>query len=119
MNAMNSAVNSATIAIFMNVPIFGPHLPIRNATIAIPTVAQMNTSPTTISQPVPSGLLTTKLSSMAIVVAVSEPPIHSGLDSQYKIAVTAPTGRPKDIRAHSYGPPSTGNDDPSSAVSIP
>src|SRR5215469_15228149 len=116
---MNSTVNRPTTAIFTNVPMFGPHLPIRNATIAIPTVTQMNTRPTAISAPVPSGLLTTKLFSVAIVVAVSDPPTHSGLDSQYRIDVTAPAPRPNDIRTHSYGPPSTGKADPSSAVSIP
>ena len=30
-----------------------------------------------------------------------------------------PTSRPKDIFTHSYGPPSTGNADPSSATTIP
>ena len=60
-----------------------------------------------------------KLSRAAIVVAVSVPPSHIGFDSQYKTAVTAPAARPKDMRAHSYGPPSTGKAEPSSATSIP
>src|SRR6202453_510095 len=119
MNAMNSPVNSRTTAILTNVPMFGPHLPIRNATMAIPVVTQMNTRPMTISQVVLSGLLNTKLFSEAIVAAVSVPPTHSGLDSQYRIAVTAPAARPNDIRAHSYGPPSTGKAAPSSATSMP
>ncbi len=101
MNAMNSAVNRPTTAILTNVPMFGPHLPIRNAMIAIPVVTQMNTRPMTISQVVLSGLVSTKLFSVAIVAAVSVPPTQSGFDSQYKIAVTAPTARPNDIRAHS------------------
>ena len=79
---MNSAVNSATTAILTKVPMLGPHLPTRNATIAIPTVTQMKTSPMMISAAVPSGLLTTKLFSVAIVVAVSVPPTQTGLDSQ-------------------------------------
>ena len=94
-------------------------MPIRNETIAIPTVTQVNTRPTAISQPVPSGLCRMKLSRAAIVVAVSVPPTQIGFDSQYKTAVTAPAARPKDIRAHSYGPPSTGKAEPSSAISIP
>ena len=118
-NAMNRAVKMATTAIFTNVPMFGPHLPIRKATIAIPTVTQVNTSPTTISAVVLIGLDSTKAFSVAIVAAVSVPPTHSGLDSQYRIAVTAPAARPNAILAHSYGPPSTGNAEPSSAVSIP
>ena len=109
----------ATTANFTKVPIFGPHLPIRNATTAIPTVSQMKPSPTAISAVVPSGLLTTKLLIVAIVAAVSEPPTQIGFDSQYRIAVTAPAARPRAIRAHSYGPPSTGKAEPSSAVSMP
>src|SRR5579859_860498 len=119
MSAMNSTVNSPTTAILTNVPMFGPHLPIRNAMIAIPVVTQMNARPITISHVVLSGLVSTKLFSEAIVAAVSVPPTQSGLDSQYKTAVTAPTARPNDIRAHSYGPPSTGNAAPSSATSMP
>src|SRR5262249_135274 len=107
--AMNSTVKIATTAIFTNVPMFGPHLPTRNATIAMATVTQMNARPTTISQAVLIGLVSTKAFSDAIVAALSVPPTHSGLDSQYRIAVTAPAGRPNAILAHSYGPPSTGN----------
>ena len=98
---MNRIVNSPTTAIFTKVPMFGPHLPMRNATIAIPTVTQMKTRPMTISAVVPSGLLTTKLFSVATVVAVSVPPTQTGLDSQYRIDVTAPAGRPNPILAHS------------------
>src|SRR5215469_4313566 len=116
---MNNTVKIATTAIFTNVPMFGPHLPTRNAMIAIATVTQMNASPTTTSQAVLIGLLRTKASSDAIVAALSVPPTQSGLDSQYRIAVTAPAGRPNAILAHSYGPPSTGNAEPSSAVSMP
>ena len=118
-NAMNSTVNRPTTAILTNVPMLGPHLPIRNATIAIPTVTQVNTRPTAISQPVPSDLCRIKLSRAAIVVAVSVPPTQIGLDSQYKTEATAAGARPKDMRAHSYGPPSTGKAEPSSATSIP
>src|SRR5579862_1026179 len=101
MSTMNSTVNRPTTAILTNVPMFGPHLPTRNAMIAIPVVTQMNARPITISHVVPSGLVSTKLFSDAIVAAVSVPPTQSGLDSQYKTAVTAPTARPNDIRAHS------------------
>jgi len=45
---MNSTVNRTTTAILTKVPMLGPHLPIRNATIAIPTVTQVNTRPTAI-----------------------------------------------------------------------
>jgi hypothetical protein len=38
---------------------------------------------------------------VAIVVAVSVPPTQTGLDSQYRIDVTAPAGRPNPILAHS------------------
>jgi hypothetical protein len=102
-NVMNSTANRPTTAILTKVPMLGPHLPIRNAMIAIPTVTQVNTRPTAISQPVPSGLCRMKLSRAAIVVAVSVPPTQIGFDSQYNTAVTAPAARPKDMRAHSYG----------------
>ena len=80
---------------------FGPHLPNRNATIAIATVTQTNARPTAISAPVPSVLCRISPSSAAIVEAASVPPIQIGLDSQYKIAVIAPGSRPNAIRAHS------------------
>jgi hypothetical protein len=112
-------VNRTHTAIFTNVPMFGPHLPMRNATIATATVTQTKARPTMISAAVPSGLCRTRPSSVAIVDAVSVPPIQVGLDSQYKMAVIEPASRPKASRAHSYGPPSTGNEEPSSAVSIP
>src|SRR5262249_52168416 len=95
------------------------HLPTRNATIAMATVTQMNARPTTISQVVLIGLVSTNAFRDAIVAALSVPPTQSGLDSQYRIAVTGPAGRPHDIRARSHGPTSTGNAEPSSAVSIP
>ena len=98
---MNSTVKMTTTAILTNVPMFGPHLPIRNAMMAIATVTQMNARPTTISQPVLIGLDSTNAFSDAIVAALSVPPTHSGLESQYRIAVTAPAGRPNAIRAHS------------------
>ncbi len=52
-NTINSTVNRPTIAILTKVPMSGSYLPIRNATIAIPTVTQVNTRPTAISQPIP------------------------------------------------------------------
>src|SRR5712692_4956132 len=100
-NAMNSAVKMPTTAILTNVPMFGPHLPYRNAMIAVPTVTHVNTRPTMISPVVPSGLLTTKALSVAITVADSVPPIQMGLDSQYSTAVIAPAGLPNAILAHS------------------
>src|SRR5487761_39109 len=118
-NAMNRTVKSATAATLTNVPMFGPHLPSRKATIAMPTVSQTKTRLTTISPVVPSGLASTSESSAAMRAAVSVPPIQTGFDSQYRTDVTAPAGRPNAIRAHSYGPPSTGKADPSSAMTIP
>ena len=83
------------------------------------TLTQVKARPTMISPAVPSGLRTTKSLSVAIAVAASVPPIQIGFVSQYITAVTEPTSRPKDIFTHSYGPPSTGKADPSSATSIP
>src|SRR5215469_5914972 len=87
--------------------------------IAVPTVTQVKIRPTTISPVVPSGLFSTKVLMVAIVVAASVPPTQIGLDSQYSTAVIDPASRPNDIFTHSYGPPSTGKAEPSSATSIP
>src|SRR5215467_79392 len=87
--------------------------------IAVPTTTQVKTRPTSISPVVPSGLFSTKVLRVTIVVAASVPPTQIGLDSQYRMAVIEPGRRPNDILTHSYGPPSTGNAEPSSATSIP
>ncbi len=87
--------------------------------MAIPVVTQVNASPTTISAQVGIEWCRMNESMEAIVVAVSVPPTQIGLDSQYSTAVMAPAPLPNASLAHSYGPPSTGNVDPSSAVSIP
>ena len=100
-NATNRPVNTSTTAILTKVPRLGPHLPSRKATIAMPTVSQMKTRLTTISPVVPSGLASTREFSVAMAVAVSVPPSQTGFDSQYRIDVTAPAGRPNAIRAHS------------------
>jgi hypothetical protein len=55
---------------------------------------------TTISPVVPSGLLSTKEFSAAMVVAVSVPS-QMGSTANIRIEVTAPAGRPNAIRAHS------------------
>src|SRR5215831_9403139 len=116
---MNRIVKIPTTRILIIVPRFGAHLPYRNATIAVPTTTQVKTRPTRISPVVPSGLFSTKVLRVTIVVAASVPPTQIGLDSQYRMAVIEPGRRPNDILTHSYGPPSTGNAEPSSATSIP
>ena len=49
--------------------------------------------------------------------AASEPPIHTGLVTQYRKLFTAPTRRPNASLVQKYGPPSCGNAVPSSANS--
>ena len=50
--------------------------------MAVPTVTQVKTRPTTISPVVPRGLCNTKSFRVAIVVADSVPPTQIGFDSQ-------------------------------------
>jgi len=69
--------------------------------IAVPTVTQVKIRPTTISPVVPSGLFSTKVLMVAMVVAASVPPTQIGLDSQYSTAVIEPARRPNDIFTHS------------------
>ena len=49
--------------------------------------------------------------------AASEPPIQTGLVTQYRKLFTAPASRPNASLVHRYGPPSCGNAVPSSAKS--
>jgi hypothetical protein len=47
--------------------------------------------------------------------AASDPPIHTGLVTQYSRLLIAPARCPNASRVHRYGPPSCGNAVPSSA----
>ena len=95
----------------------GIHLPSRNDTIADTTANQMNTSANS-SLPNPcSGVKKSPNAEIARMVSV--PPSQIGLDSQYSTVTIAATNRPKASRLHTYGPPSKGNAEPSSAISSP
>ncbi|REH46105.1 hypothetical protein BCF44_107238 [Kutzneria buriramensis] len=77
----------------------------------------MNTSPATYFQAPGSG--TKNASKVLIATMHSEPPIHSGLENQYRNWFTAATNRPSASFVQTYGPPSTGKAVPSSATIRP
>ncbi len=110
------ATVSSTLTIM---PTFVTHLPYFTAMIAVPTTVHTNASPKMISAVVPICRCRMNESIAAMATAVREPPIQMGFEIQYSIAVTDPASLPNDIRAHSYGPPSTGNAAPSSAETSP
>lgn len=89
------AVKNDRMTIRAQAPAVGSHLPTRKETTADPTVSQM--------KPRANPYLAAPC---------------SGVTKSPK-AVTAPMRRPQASRVHTYGPPSSGNDDPSSAVSSP
>src|SRR6516165_7766196 len=93
-----------------NAPAVGSHLPTRNDRMAATTVNHTNTRDTTYVAAIGSGSPPWKKTwSAPTQDTASDPPIHTGLVTQYRRLLTAPTRCPNASRVHRYGPPSCGN----------
>src|SRR5579875_703583 len=82
--------------ILMNAPTVGSHLPLSSDMIAEHTAIQMNSS-AKIHLPTLPTLKKNSLNAVKAVM-VSEPPSHSGFDTQYMIELIAATKRPSASR---------------------
>src|ERR1700685_3261063 len=101
----------------MSAPIVATHLPNFSAMITDAMPAQTKISPKMYSQV--SDRLTKNVLNVAMAVIESVPASQIGLSTQYMTATTAAAARPKASLTQTYGPPSSGNAVPSSAVISP